>query len=91
MDGISQIDQMSFDNFNECTRLQAFVEQHKKQFGECNRLGADQIYATNANRSFLTPQKVITCFSKKGKNNSTKEEKEIRSAIGKTSPYTTGR
>ncbi len=84
VDGISQIDQMSFDNFNECTRLQACVEQHKKQFGECNRLGADQIYATNANRSFLTPQKIITCFPKKGKDNSTKEEKEIRSAIGKT-------
>ncbi|MFV1977076.1 MAG: transposase [Candidatus Scalindua sp.] len=84
VDGVSQIDRMSFDNFNECTRLQPCVQEHKNQFGECNRLGADQIYATNANRSFLAPLNIVTCFPKKGKDNSTKEEKKIRSAIGKT-------
>jgi hypothetical protein len=84
VDGVSQIDQMGFNNFNECTRLEPCVRQHKKQFGECNRLGADQIYATNANRSFLTPQHITTCFPKKGRGNSTKQERDIRSAIGKT-------
>ena len=84
VDGVNQIDLMSFNNFNESTRLQTCVEVHKNQYGICDRLGADQIYATNANRSFLTPEKIITCFPKKGTDNSTKEEKEIRSAIGKT-------
>jgi len=83
VDGVSQIDYMSFDNFNECTRLQDSVVAHEKQFGECKRLGADQIYATNANRTFLTPKQVITCFPKKGKSISSKEEKEVRSQIGK--------
>jgi len=84
IDGVNLIDKMSFDNFNECTRLQSCVEAHEKQFGACHRLGADQIYATNANRSFLTPKGILTCFPKKGKDNSTKEEKAVRSQIGKT-------
>jgi len=84
VDGVSQIDKMSFDNFNECTRLQDAVVAHQKQFGSCKRVGADQIYATNANRAFLTPKQIITCFPKKGKDVSTKEEKEARSRIGKT-------
>lgn len=84
VDSINQIDKMSFDNFNECTRLQPSIEQHNKQFDKCTKLGADQIYATNSNRSYLTPQQIITSFPKKGKNNSTKQEKEIRSKIGKT-------
>jgi len=84
VDGVSQIDQMDFNNFNECTRLQPCVRQHKEQFGECNRLGADQIYATNANRLFLTPLNITTCFPKKGRDNGNRKEKKIRSAIGKT-------
>jgi hypothetical protein len=84
VDGVNQIDQMSFENFNECTRLQECVAVHEKQFGSCKKLGADQIYATNANRTFLTPKQVITCFPKKGKATISKEEKEIRSQIGKT-------
>lgn len=84
VDGVSFIDQMSFNNFNECTRLQSCVQSHESQFGECNRLGADQIYATNANRKFITPKAIITCFPKKGKDTTTEKEKEIRSQIGKT-------
>ncbi|MEM9078826.1 MAG: transposase [Bacteroidota bacterium] len=84
VDGISFIDTMSFDNFNECTRLKPCVNAHEKQFGACTKLGADRIYATNDNRSFLTPKKITTCFAKKGKDNRTIEEKERCAKIGKT-------
>lgn len=84
VDGVSLIERMCFDNFNESTRLKACVQKHEKLFNECNRLGADQIYATNENRSFLTPKGIITCFPKKGKDNNSKQQKETRSQIGKT-------
>jgi len=83
VDGVSFIDYMSFDNFNESTRLKACVDKHKDQFGHCDKLGADQIYATNANRTMLSTENIVTCFPKKGKDNSSKEEKEVRSGIGK--------
>lgn len=84
VDGGCFIDTMDFDNFNECTRLKPCVARHEEQFGECSRLGADRIYATNENRSFLTPKHMVTCFPKKGKDNSNKEERQNRSLIGKT-------
>lgn len=84
VDGVSQVEHMSFNNFNECTRLESSVKTHENQFGACTRLGADQIYATNKNRNFLSPKKILTCFPRKGKEVSSKEEKKIRSQIGKT-------
>jgi len=83
VDKINQIEYMSFENFNECTRLKSSVTSHQSLFGSCTRLGADQIYATNKNRSYLSSLKITTCFPKKGRDLSSKEEKELRSQLGK--------
>lgn len=66
VDGLSFVDAMSFKNFNECTRLKLSVLKHKTVFGRTRQLGADRIYATNANRKYCTGNKIFTSFPKKG-------------------------
>lgn len=66
VDGLSFLDTMSFKNFNETTRLKLSVLKHKKVFGQASQLGADRIYASNANRRYCTENGIFTCFPKKG-------------------------
>lgn len=81
VDGICMIDHMSFDAFNESTRLKISTLKHRSTFGKLFQLGADRIYATNANRKYLTDKKVFTCFPRKGRQIDTKSEKKLRSLI----------
>jgi len=67
LDGITLVDHLSFDAFNESTRLKLAVWNHRKHFGKCTQLGADQIYATNANRKYCTHNGIHTCFKRKGR------------------------
>ncbi|MCX2682190.1 transposase [Galbibacter sp. EGI 63066] len=65
--GINFIEHISFDNFNEGTRLKSSVYKtqsltHKK----LKVLGADTIYATNENRRFVTKHGIKTDFKAKG-------------------------
>ena len=81
VDGICIIDKMDFNAFNEGTRLKISVLKHKSLFGQCHQLGADRIYATNANRRYLTEKKIFTCFDKKGPKSLTPEEQKLKSII----------
>lgn len=81
VDGICLIDKMGFKAFNESTRLKLSRLKHKSLFGDLHQLGADRIYATNANRKHLTEKQVFTCFPKKGPKADSKPEKKLRSII----------
>lgn len=81
VDGICMIDKMSFSAFNESTRLKISTLKHRSVFGKLHQLGADRIYATNANRRYLTDKKVYTCFPRKGPKRDAPEEKKLRSII----------
>jgi hypothetical protein len=81
VDGICIIDQMSFNAFNESTRLKISTLKHRSVFGSLFQLGADRIYATNANRKYLTSKKVFTCFPRKGRQIDNKAERELRSML----------
>lgn len=81
VDGICFIDKMSFNAFNEGTRLKISTLKHRSMFGELYQVGADRIYATNNNRKYLTKKKIFTCFPKKGPKSDTKAEKGLRSMI----------
>lgn len=84
VDGISFIEHMSYDNFNEGTRLQSTIDLQKRYFGGCHQMGADAIYATNANRKYCTENKIATSFVAKGNEGKTKEQKsQMRSILGK--------
>ena len=81
VDGISFIDKLSFDAFNESTRLKPTYINHRKLFNQCYQIGADRIYANNPNRTFLTSKKVATCFVPKGRNTRSKSEKLLKKLI----------
>lgn len=80
--GISFIEHLSYDNFNEGTRLKHTVAFHQKHFGKLSQLGADAIYATNENRRYCNKLAIATSFVPKGKEGKLADQKKaMRSAI----------
>ena len=84
VDGINFIEHLSYDNFNEGTRLQNAIHMQRRYFGACYQMGADAIYATNANRKYCTKNNIATSFVAKGNEGKYKEQKtQMRSILGK--------
>ena len=80
--GLSFIEHLSYENFNEGTRLKASVAFHQNNFGKCSQLAADAIYATNENRRYCTKLGIATSFMAKGKQGKLQEQKSaMRSAL----------
>ncbi len=68
VDGISFIEKLSFNAFNEGTRLAHSIKMHKRLFGvKAKRIGGDTSYAGNANRELCTKNGIQTSFVQKGK------------------------
>ena len=67
IDGISFIEHISYNAFNEGTRLINCMAIHWNLFGEFTHYSADEIYATNANRTDCSQNKITTNFVPKGK------------------------
>lgn len=67
IDGINLIEHLSFDAFNEGTRLEQSIFLIRKLTGKCTHIGADNIYATNKNRTYCANQNIKTNFVPKGK------------------------
>lgn len=80
IDGISFIEHLSFEAFNEGIRMKQCIEYQESLTGvQVKRFGGDSIYANNANRSFCTEKGITTSFVRKGPK--PKEEgKETRTA-----------
>jgi hypothetical protein len=84
VDGISFIEHLSYDNFNEGIRLQSTIHLQERYFGACRQMGADAIYGTNANRTYCTANNIATSFVPKGNEGKLKEQKsQMRSILGK--------
>lgn len=68
IDGISFIEHLSFDAFNEGTRFKssAYLSQSLTR-KTLKVLGADAIFATNENRRFATANNIRTDFCRKGR------------------------
>lgn len=85
IDGINFIEHISFNNFNEGTRLESTVcyAQDLTKI-KTDVLGADSIYATNKNRNYVTCNNIKTDFKPKGKKGKYhKEKKRLRGIITK--------
>ena len=68
IDGISFIEKLSFNAFNEGTRLEHCVKLAEKLFGEkIMKLGGDCSYSGNDNRTFCSKRNIETSFSQKGR------------------------
>jgi transposase, IS5 family len=82
--GINFIEHLSYENFNEGTRLISTIALQQRYGGACHQLGADRIYATNANRRYCTELHIATCFIPKGKEGKQGEQKaSMRSVLAK--------
>ena len=68
MDGISFIEKLSFNAFNEGTRLQHCIKMHKRLFGvDAKKIGGDTSYAGTANRDYCKEKGILTSFVKRGR------------------------
>ncbi|WP_241910437.1 hypothetical protein [Pseudotamlana carrageenivorans] len=85
IDGINFIEHLSFNAFNEGTRLKSSVYKTQSLTKRKVKIvGADAIYATNNNRNFVTKNNIKTDFKRKGKlPKNYKQEKQLKSAITK--------
>jgi hypothetical protein len=85
VDGISFIEHLSFDAFNESTRYKDGIYMQRKYFGKCTHHSADAIYATNANRKYASSQSIQTNFVPKGKQKIeyVEQAEQIRSILNK--------
>ena len=76
IDGISFIEHLSFDAYNEGTRIkQTLFKAQSLSHTKVKLLGADAIYATNGNRKLLTKKGIITDFKIKGRPGRHQEHK----------------
>jgi len=85
IDGISFIQCLSFDPFSESTQFQDSIYQAQNLTGvKVREIGADAIYAKNANRKFATSQGITTDFVRKGpEGNNEEERKQIAKRLRK--------
>ena len=67
VDGITFIETLSFDAFNEGTKLRNSIFLSRRLFGRIDAVGADSIYATNKNRRYCTGKQITTDFKRKGR------------------------
>lgn len=70
VDGINFIEHLSYEAFNEGTRLQKGIRLHHDLFGKCKQFSGDAIYATNSNRTYLKQKGIVHNFKPKGRQKS---------------------
>lgn len=76
IDGISFIEHLSFDAFNEGVRLKDTIFRAQQlTHQKVKLLGADAIYATNENRKFTTQKGIQTDFKPKGRPGKHRQQK----------------
>ena len=66
-DGINFIEHLSFNAFHEGIRLKQSVRYARELVGPVTHLSGDDIYATNANRTYCKKQGIIHGFKHKGR------------------------
>ena len=79
VDGISFIEKLSFNAFNEGTRLMHCLKMHKRLFGvEAKKVGGDTGYAGTENRDYCKANGIQTSFVKRGRPfGEKKKEKDL--------------
>lgn len=81
--GVSILEHVSYNAFNECKRLKISTLKHKLLFAKCSHLAADAIYATNENRRFSTSEGIINNFIRKGRGKDDKQTKQVKALLNK--------
>lgn len=78
VDGISFIEKLSFNAFNEGTRLEHCIKMHKRLFKvDVKKIGGDTGYAGTANRDLCKKLGIQTSFVNRGRPAAEKRKKDI--------------
>lgn len=78
VDGLSFIEKLSFNAFNEGTRLPHCLKMHRRLFGvDAKKVGGDAGYAGNTNREYCRERGIQTSFVKRGRPSLVKKENDI--------------
>jgi hypothetical protein len=77
LDGISFIEKLSFNAFNEGTRLEHCIKMHKRLFKvDAKKIGGDTGYAGTANRNLCKEMGIQTSFVNCGRPTNEKKDKD---------------
>ena len=76
-DGINFIEHLSFNAFNEGTRLIQSIRYGRSLFGQITHISADDIYANNKNRKYSTRVKIVTNFKRKGRAGKYEDQRQL--------------
>jgi len=77
IDGINFIEHLSFNAFNEGTRMISSIRCARSLVGKITHIAGDDIYATNKNRKYATRNKLTTCFKRKGRAGKYEDQRVI--------------
>ncbi len=78
VDGISFIEKLSFNAFNEGTRLAHCIKMHRRLFKvDAKKIGGDTGYAGTFNRELCKEKGIQTSFVKRGRPSAEKKEKDF--------------
>lgn len=78
VDGISFIEKISFNAFNEGSRLKHCISLYKRLFGvDVTKIGGDSGYADSENRNWCKDHHIITSFAKRGRPAGKKTDKDF--------------
>ena len=86
VDGISFIEKLSFNAFNEGNRLKHCVTLHKRLFGEdVKKIGGDAGYSGTENRNWCKENNIQTSFVKRGRpySENKKEKDAVRQELAR--------
>ena len=77
VDGISFIEKLSFNAFNEGIRLEHCIKMHKRLFKvDAKKIGGDTGYAGTANRNLCKEMGIQTSFVNRGRPSAEMQEKD---------------
>ncbi len=80
-DGINFIEHLSFNAFHEGIRLKKSVWYGKDLVGKISLVSGDDIYVTNANRSWCASQKIYHGFKRKGRARKYEDQRRAMASV----------
>lgn len=79
--GINFIEHLDFNAFHEGIRLKQSVRYGRQLIGRITHLSGDDIYATNANRTYCKEQSIVHGFKRKGRAGKHEEHRKILHSV----------
>ena len=80
-DGINFIEHLSFNAFHEGIRLKKSIWYARDLVGKISHVSGDDIYATNANRSWCSSHNIYHAFKRKGRAGKYEDQRKAMASV----------